>query len=376
MKTIFRIALALAMVLVMSCVAFAAEPDYMDKDEIETMIDQLAVFTGSASRVQIGQFARDGDGEELSYDGDRVRSDEDFYVAIPPLQDNPIFADKSCFKVKFEKEDNGARIRYALITEKIFDEDAGRKVAFRFILAEDYTDEEFKVTGTAIFTAKKDIGVIEGANTILLPNGEALSEKHVATHGFEVYEEGRAGEYTKGVIKKGTKLKIPISFWVKNEKIDGDYDDMAGNGGTVVKPTKNEEHEAIWEDENNTLATVRMNADSDVKVYYPKLSTRWYPQLPFTEAFSNQDAFIYNFMGNPVLSSTSRATLELRNPYVDDEGELTLAPEDVIIYQVKNGQLTDVSEQFTATENEEGEPVFSIRTRELGIYVFAEQAIG
>ncbi|MCI8649666.1 MAG: hypothetical protein HFG20_06080 [Anaerotruncus sp.] len=372
MKTIFRIALALAMVLVMSCVAFAAEPDYMDKDEIETMIDQLAVFTGSASRVQIGQFARDGDGEELSYDGDRVRSDEDFYVAIPPLQDNPIFADKSCFKVKFEKEDNGARIRYALITEKIFGENTGRKVAFRFILAEDYTDEEFKVTGTAIFTAKKDIGVIYDKNNQYQDSLE-LPDGHVVMHGFEVYQEGK--EYN-AVIKKGTKLKIPISFWVKNEKIDGDYDDMAGNGGTVVKPTKNEEHEAIWEDENNTLAAVRMNADSDVKVYYPKLSTRWYPQLPFTEAFSNQDAFIYNFMGNPVLSSTSRATLELRNPYVDDEGELTLAPEDVIIYQVKNGQLTDVSEQFTATENEEGEPVFSIRTRELGIYVFAEQAIG
>lgn len=78
---------------------------------------------------------------------------------------------------------------------------------------------------------------------------------------------------------------------------------------------------------------------------------------------------------NPSIPATSAPTLLLYNRFVDEDGELTVKPGDVTIYQVKKTGLTDVTSSFTATETGDGDPVFAIRTRAPGTYVISAQKV-
>ena len=44
---------------------------------------------------------------------------------------------------------------------------------------------------------------------------------------------------------------------------------MAGDGGVVLKPTKNDDNEITWEDENNTIATLKFYSDDDAAKFFP-----------------------------------------------------------------------------------------------------------
>ena len=151
---------------------------------------------------------------------------------------------------------------------------------------------------------------------------------------------------------------------------------MAGDGGVVLKPTKNDDNEITWEDENNTIATLKFYSDDDAAKFFPKLTTKW-DNADYAEYFADQNAFIFDFVGRAAgetkIASTSRATLELYNPYYDwDEDVLTVAPEDCVIYQIVDGELVDVTASFTALQNDDGDYVFQTKTRELGCYIIAE----
>lgn len=95
----------------------------------------------------------------------------------------------------------------------------------------------------------------------------------------------------------------------------------------VVKPQKNEDNEITWESENDTLAWLAFTSDDNAAKFYPKMITKWRDQ-DYTDYFADQDAYLYDFIGNPQIASTSRATLDLRYPFVDEDGELTVDPEN------------------------------------------------
>ena len=100
----------------------------------------------------------------------------------------------------------------------------------------------------------------------------------------------------------------------------------------------------------------------------------------YADYFADQDAFIFNFTGKSAgktrIASTSRATLELYNPYYDsEEDELTVEPENVVIDEIQDdGSMLDVTASFKAIENDDGDYVFQTKTRELGVYILAEKA--
>ena len=145
-----------------------------------------------------------------------------------------------------------------------------------------------------------------------------------------------------------------------------------------MTPRRNDDNEITWEDENNTIAVLRFAGDDNQTKFFPKLSTKW-EDADYAEYFADQDAFIFNFVasaaGQTKISSTSRATLELYNPYYDsDEDELTVEPEDVIIYMIgDDGALNDVTASFKPVENDDGDYVFQTKTRELGVYIIAQK---
>ena len=372
MKRVLAMILAAALSLSVGITAFAApeESDYMDEDAIAGTIEQITGGSGTLDLNNAHPF--DADGKEISDATSDFRSDEDFYVTSPYLAKNPVFNDRDLFKVKFDKDDNANRFRYVLIVEKKFPELSGiwepykneRIVAFRFILNETPSDEEFKISGTAIFTAKKDISVFGNHYRF-----EEATDALLA----ELKADGTSGYV--GVIKKGTKIEIPVEGFVQNTKYDADYTATAGDGGIVVKPLKNEDSEITWEDANDTLAKLSVSGDNDTSKMAVKLSTKWYPTAPYTPLFANQDAFIRNFWHNPEIPSTSRATLELPVPYVDEDGELTVEEDDIIVYDVSSGQLADITSKGKFVTNDDDELVFSLKTRQLGTYIFASEPI-
>lgn len=384
MKKLLALALSAATLAGLSVSPFAASTptvpnldagtDFVKENGVQVLTEEgneklIYGLTGGYDVIPLTTVAVDEDGVPVN-DGDTVKSDEDFYATLPVLAVNEIFNDKDYFKIKFDKDDPDKCIMYAFPVETRLEETSNplyqnrRVVAFRFILNPKMDDGEYKFGGTLTFTAKEDIAI------------DVSTAGRFGTASFEPAES--CSDLTAPsiyVLPKGMKIDLEISGWSKNTKLEGDQDLIAGDGGQVVKPTKNEENTVTWEGDSDTLATLTMDVDDDSKVYYPKLSTKWYAQLPFTQLFADQDAYIFNFMGTPTLSSTSRAKLEINNPFVDKDGEFQVNPEDVVIYSVVDGQLKDVTSSFKAGENENGESVFVLRTRQLGIYVLAEKPL-
>lgn len=375
MKRVLAMILAAALSLSVGITAFAApeEGDYMTEKEIAETVKKI---TGGSGTLDLNHaYPFDADGNPIDAASD-FRSDEDFYITSPYLAKNPVFNDRDLFKVKFDKDDNANRFRYVLIVEKKFPElqypkfgyTNERIVSFRFILNETPSDEEFKISGTAIFTAKKDIVAFEDHMRF-----EEATDALLAELKADKADQNKL-KYV-GVIKKGTKIEIPVEGFVQNTKYDADYTATAGDGGIVVKPLKNEDSEITWEDANDTLAKLSVSGDNDTSKMAVKLSTKWYPTAPYTPLFANQDAFIRNFWHNPEIPSTSRATLELPVPYVDEDGELTVEEDDIIVYDVSSGQLADITSKGKFVTNDDDELVFSLKTRQLGTYIFASEPI-
>lgn len=350
MKKLLAAALAVATVASLSTVSFAATDWYFDYPSSGIQ----AIFN---------------DGTGAAYDGaNSVKPNKTIYFAIPDLSDNiaaptwtllnDYVTEKDYFKVKTDKgDDNVKMIKSMALSEKNIN--GNRGPWFEIKLNDDYTDTEFKISPSFTLTAKEDFYLTAGSTT-LRPN----DDKSMA-----------AGDTV--VIAKGDKIHFEVGkYYIGNTTDDADQDYMAGTGGIVLKPTKNDDNEITWEDENNTIATLKFYSDDDAAKFFPKLTTKW-DNTDYAEYFADQNAFIFDFVGRAAgetkIASTSRATLELYNPYYDwDEDVLTVAPEDCVIYQIVDGELVDVTASFTALQNDDGDYVFQTKTRELGCYIIAE----
>ena len=142
--------------------------------------------------------------------------------------------------------------------------------------------------------------------------------------------------------------------------------------GYIAKPTKDDDNEITWHNENNDIARLTFQADSDVAKYYPKLSTKWVDST-YSEVIGNADGFVLEFVGNPAISSTSRATLEIYNPYINDDDEYDVAVEDLRVYLADaDGVLEDITDSCTLGTNEDDDEVITLRTRQLGTYVVTD----
>lgn len=286
---------------------------------------------------------------------------------------NDPFSDLDLFKFDVSKGENAKQIKKVSVIEKRFGDGlydmAGeegvapgtRATVVQVELVDNMTDKEFKVS----FDLKVKVDAKDGI-----------------TIGGVLYKKGAASK----------KFEEIMGTWMYNTtETTDDREFTAGTGGIMVKPVKNEENTVTWVDNNRDLAKLTFTADSDVAKYFPKLSTKW-PNATYAQLFDDQDAFVFDFVGNPAISSTSRAVLELYCPFIDDEDEYTIDPESVVIYQVADdatlaastevelakaildGRLIDVTDKFTAGENEDGDFVYTTKTRTLGTYIIAEKA--
>lgn len=357
MKKLLAAALAVATVASLSTVSFAANewPVDLPTEGVTAIFD---------------------DGTGAAYDGaNTVKPDKTLYFEVGNMVftdrtsgDTYVlygeyYTDKDLFKVKTDKGDENAKmIKSMALSEKNIQ--GSRGPWFEIKLNDDYTDDEFKINPSFTVTAKDDFyaTTTQDANNnyILRP---VDGDNTIPANSI--------------VVNKGDKIIYDVGkYYISNSTDNADQDYMAGTGGIVLKPTKNDDNEITWEDENNTIATLRFYSDDDAAKFFPKLTTKW-DNADYAEYFADQNAFIFDFVGRAAgetkIASTSRATLELYNPYYDwDEDVLTVAPEDCVIYQIVDGELVDVTASFTALQNDDGDYVFQTKTRELGCYIIAE----
>ena len=176
-------------------------------------------------------------------------------------------------------------------------------------------------------------------------------------------------------IEDGDKFELEITAWVSNDSDNADKDYAAGTGGVVIKPTENDDNEIVWYDENQDIAKLTFEGDSDTNKFFPKLSTKW-DNSTYAEYFADQDAFIFDFVSNPEISSTSRPVLTIYDPYYDwEEDETTVDAENVVVYKVVDGELVDDTANWNYGETEDGEMAYTCKTRQLGTYIFCEVAV-
>ena len=348
MKKLLAVVLAAVLALSLGVISFAADPDLTVK----------LYLKDDGTVLPVSDYVIDG----AKNNTNEIEPDSDIFFKLPSglvkitAEDGTEYTfditaddltDKDLYKVSYDKGDDNTKMitKMALSEDKKGDPET-RGPWLKVSVKQVYDDTEYKIAPAVTFTTKKDI---------------------ISNEDDEV------------ALAKGYKIKFEVGkFYINNDVLEGDQDFSAGTNGVVVKPAKNDDNEVTWEDENNTIATLKFMGDDNQTKFFPKLSTKW-EDADYADYFADQDAFIFNFTGKSAgktrIASTSRATLELYNPYYDsDEDELTVEPENCVVYMVgDDGSINDVTASFKAIENDDGDYVFQTKTRELGVYIIAEK---
>ena len=373
MKKLLSVLLAATTVVSLGGAAVYAK-DTIDMGDLEVYYDDARNIKGYKA-----------DGVTLD-NNDTVTPDQKVYVSLDEVAKKilgrvddgysdmaleELLIDDDYFKFKYKKgSDNSKMILDINLVEKNLD--GSRKPYIEIKLADDYTDDEYKINPTFTFSAKNDLVLCvkgTGANRTFryfekedvdngdIPNGYT----HYTDADYDVSEDDEfEGEFT---------------IWISNTELEADEDFAAGTGGVTLKPTKNDDNEIVWYDENDDIAMLTFEGDSSVDNFFPKLSTKW-DNSTYATYFADQDAFIFDFISNPDISSTSRPVLTIYDPYYDyEEDESLVDSENVVIYQVVDGELVDVTADWSYGETDDGEMAYTTKTRQLGTYIFCEVAV-
>ncbi len=336
MKKILSGILAAAMVMSFASVAALAASDiniskvYDDDDENVTADYTLGKEIdgdGIIPNQTLYFIIDDGD---VNVTGSRVASTDDL-------------KDDDMFKFDYDKDTNGKMIKsIKLLTDKKVAGEARADLVIEIVLADTTTTDEIHTDGEITFTAKKD----------------STDDK---------IKDDVSGNAT---FLEDDEIVIPYSFWINNEKTENDDNPDSGDR-VYFDPDDNDTNTLIWGDDR---AALKFEADDDASKFYARLSTSTDRTL-YAEYGDPVDAdlWFYDFVTNPTIPSTSRATLTLGIPWDEDDDDYIPDPESCFIYEKDaDGNLTDVTDKFTFSEDDEEIPGWSMKTRVLGTYVLSD----
>ena len=344
MKKILALVLALATVLSLSAVVFAA-----------------------SGPITPGK-AYDGDGEvvaKITYDyantrlisGDPVEPASTFYVPLNAAMNSRVGIDANndftineltndkYFKFKVDKDDGKNLIKkISVVTDKRLG-GYDRTAFLKFELNDVLDTDEHKASGTLSFTARgyKNAG--------FKFNSDSVTDSSAAKWEDDL------------------KITMDYNLWVSNEKKGNDDNPDVGDR-VYMDPDKNDTNTLIWGDDR---AALTFEADDDARKFYARLSTSNMSDI-YAEYGDPVDAdlWFYDFVGHPTVPATSKATLTLGIPW-DDDDDYTPDPENCFIYEVDaDGYLVDVTSKFSYSEDDQEIPGWSIRTRQLGTYIVSD----
>lgn len=341
MKKVLSLVLALACVLSLSAVAFAADA-----------VDPAKVY--------------DGDGEEVSdikvadnvISGDPVEPASTFYVPIAPTMSTEI---KDGDDVDFTVED--------LVDTKNFkfdvDKDAGSKLISKISVVDDKKLGSMERTAYLKFELKDVTDTDEHKSTGTI----TFKAKNYKLAGCKPGSKTTSSGANDSAWTDDYEVNFKYNLWISNEKKGNDDNPDVGDR-VYMDPDKNDTNTLIWGDDR---AALKFEADDDAKKFYARLSTSNMSDI-YAEYGDPVDAdlWFYDFVGHPTVPATSKATLTLGIPW-DEDDDYTPDPENCFIYELDaDGYLTDVTSKFTYSEDDEEIPGWSIRTRQLGTYIVSD----
>ena len=341
MKKVLSLVLALACVLSLSAVAFAADA-----------VDPAKVYNG--------------DGEEVSdisvaanvIKGDPVEPASTFYVPISPAMDTQI---KDGDDVDFTVED--------LVDTKNFkfdvDKDAGSKLISKISVVDDKKLGSMERTAYLKFELKDVTDTDEHKSTGTI----TFKAKNYKLAGCKPGSKTESSGANDAKWTDNYEVTFKYNLWISNEKKGNDDNPDVGDR-VYMDPDKNDTNTLIWGDDR---AALKFEADDDAKKFYARLSTSNMSDI-YAEYGDPVDAdlWFYDFVGHPTVPATSKATLTLGIPW-DDDDDYTPDPENCFIYELDaDGYLTDVTSKFTYSEDDEEIPGWSMRTRQLGTYIVSD----
>ncbi|RGX54367.1 hypothetical protein DWV16_14430 [Anaerotruncus sp. AF02-27] len=349
MKKILSGILAAAMVMSFASVAAMAAPLTSGNDKAVTgKISTVVFYDDDDEKYADTEVKLGTDGSILAED--RIAPNSIIYAYIKDVNWDTTGAiagnhsatiksiqDKDLFKIDIDKDTNGKMIKKISYDGDKKIPGGDRALRLKIELADTTTTSEIHTDGTISFIAKKD-----------------STDKIGGTETFV----------------KGDKIVIPYSFWINNEKKTNDDNPDAGDR-VYFDPDKNDTNTLIWGDDR---AALKFEADDDASKFYARLSTSTDRTL-YAEYGDPVDAdlWFYDFVTNPTIPSTSRATLTLGIPWDEDDDDYVPDPETCFIYEKDaDGNLTDVTDKFTFSEDDEEIPGWSMKTRVLGTYVLSD----
>ena len=338
--------LAASMVVGMSAMAFAAAPNYAsvyNSDGKESVAEDDAdsyTLTGN-----------DGDHADITLNIEAAVPTSEFYIPLQPnytydavVVDDEYLIDKDYWKFDSDK-DTGSKLvsSISLVSEKVLG-DLSRNSYVKIVLNDTTSTSEQKTSGTITFEAKKASGDYDGDKEV--KRGQAWTDTDVIT--------------------------IDYTIWVSNVKVGNDDNPETGDR-VYMDPESNETNCLIWGDDR---AALEFESDDDAGKFYARLSTKSDSTI-YAEYGDpvGADLWFYDFVGNPTVPSTSRATLTLGIPW-DEDDDYVPDPENVYIYEVDaDGYLVDVTSNFSYSEDEEEIAGWSTKTRTLGTYVVSDMEL-
>lgn len=331
MRKLISAVLAGAMVASMAVMASAADVTANGGDGVVSAIYTIILADGNASPAHTNR-ALDVKYDVVEAGVNVVKPGGEIYIQLPDATD---WTDDDQWKMKTDKGDDNAKMIDSISLVEKNEFGAGREPLIKIKLKDDQTANEYKISPQIKFTGKDDA----------------------------FWNANAAADW---------EITIDVTAWMGNVERAGDEDWDAGTAGYIAKPTKDDDNEITWHNENNDIARLTFQGDSDVAKYYPKLSTKWVDST-YSEVIGNADGFVLEFVGNPAISSTSRATLEIYNPYINDDDEYDVAVEDLRVYLADaDGVLEDITDQCTLGTNDDDDEVITLRTRQLGTYVVTD----
>ena len=246
-------------------------------------------------------------------------------------------ADDDLFRLSIDRDGDGKSLISSItqVDEKRLKEDGVRGSYLKVVLKDSTATEEKKARATITFKARKTLDASKG-----------------------------------GPWQAGDTATLDLTMWIENTKKSGSDEDADVGDRIYIDPESNEYNTFVWGDDR---AALEYHADDNAKAFYARLSTKADIDI-YTDYGDPVDAdlWFYNFIGNPEIPSTSRAWLTLGIPW-DEDSDYHPDPRDVYIYQVdKYGDLEDVTDRFTYSDDAYAIEGWTIRTRQLGTYIISD----
>lgn len=343
MKKVLSAVLAASMALSFASVSvFASEDKPLDSAQLN---NDWIVADGDGNEADLNGTLSEvlsSSGNNVTIDG--IQPDQTVYVRLP----GELVAE------------NGAKVASEYVTDKDY-----------FSLSTDKDGDGAKLIGSITGQSNKKIGSSNRGSWMKIEIKDSFTDSDLKAKVELTFKaKSQLNKDHPNTLASGEKIVSNFTLWINNDKEKGDSVDREAGDKFVWEPADNEENTIVWGDDR---AALKFDADDDASKFYAKLSTKSMSDI-YTEYGDPADAdlWFYDFVGNATIPSTSRATLTLGIPWEDDDDYVPNA-EDCFIYTVDaDGYLTDVTENFTYSEDAEEIEGWSIKTRTLGTFIVSD----